>query len=120
MNSFKKSESNSFALILICVLLISIAGIFGFSSKNIIPVEIDVYEPEKYSQTTELVTTTSSENLINVLKTTFDSAVGIIQEAPKFVFSFGSKLLSSIDERLSFESNALESNVYSVVENKSQ
>jgi hypothetical protein len=116
MSSDKKKEKKSFALILICVCLIATAGIIGYSSGSLIPVEIRMKEPERLQEVT--VPTTTTENQVDVLKSSLDAAVGMIQEAPKFVFLFGSKLLSSLDENLRSENNTDE-NVFSVVGSKS-
>jgi hypothetical protein len=118
MSSEKKNEKRSFALILICVSLMATAGIIGYSSGNMIPVEIQMKEPEKLREVTDVPTTsTTTENQVDVLKSSLDAAVGMIQEAPKFVFLFGSKLLSSLDENLRSE-NTTEDNVFSVVGSK--
>lgn len=62
----------------------------------------------------------STENQINVFKSSLDTAIGMIQEAPRFVFLFGSHLLSSIEGINKNEENTTEKNVFSSVKPKNQ
>lgn len=124
------SKKSSFSLFLICVVLITIAGTTGYISKNFIPKEIDTAELNRSIETpktekaietpkTEKATetTTQKETLdkqMEVLQSSLGTAINIIQEAPRFIFLMGSKLLSAHVEE-STESN---SNIYSVVDQK--
>lgn len=102
-------------------MLITIAGTTGYISKNFIPKEIDTAELNRSIETpkTEKATetTTQKETLdkqMEVLQSSLGTAINIIQEAPRFIFLMGSKLLSAHVEK-STESN---SNIYSVVDQK--
>lgn len=115
----QKKRRNIFQLSLICVVLIVVAGTIGFFSRNFIPYEIKTIEPSKFVETTTTEapkTTVSIEQQFDVLGHTLGAAIGIIQEAPKFVFSFGSKLLSVMNE--GNDADNPESNVFSVAGRK--
>jgi hypothetical protein len=112
-----KKISNIFSLILICVVLLVIAGTTGFLSRNWIPYEIKISEPLKFVQTSKTTSTTTTQKPFDVVEHTIGTAMGLIKEAPQFVFSFGSKLFSILDENNS-DADKPESNVFSVVGKK--
>lgn len=113
----EKKRRNSLSLVLICVVLIVMAGTIGHLSRNWIPYEIQT--SKLVETTTEAATTsTTTEHQFDVLEHTLGTAIGIIQEAPKFVFSFGSKLLSVLEESNS-SGDSPDSNVFSMVGRKS-
>lgn len=113
-----KNNDKVFQLVFICFVLIFIAGTVSYFSRNLIPYEIKVVETSKFTDTTtETPTTTTTEKQFDVLEHTLGTAIGLIKEAPKFVFSFGSKLLSVLEESNS-DADDPELNVFSVVGRK--
>lgn len=101
-------QKNSFAIILICIVLISVAGAFGYFSRGLIPEEI---KPPTLMENTSVEPSTKEQ--FDILKDSLNTAVQIAQEAPRFFYLMGSKLLTSPED------NKNESNVSSFV-NKSK
>lgn len=86
-------KKNSFALILICIVLISVAGAVGYFSRSLIPGEI-----KSPTQNENVIKATSvepsPEEQFDILKASLNTAAQIAQEAPRFFYLMGSKLLT--------------------------
>lgn len=106
-----QQRKSSIRLILICLVLITVAGTIALLSWNFIPREITVN-----SETLTETTTTSPqspEKQFDILQASLNSAVHVVQEAPRFFFILGSKLLAAHEG--DNDANKT-SNVYSVVD----
>lgn len=79
--------------------------------------EIKTTEPEYIFKTTEVPQTSTTEHQVDVLKSSLDVAIGLIKEAPKFIFLFGSKMFeAAVGSNESVSST--EANVFSVLKER--
>jgi hypothetical protein len=115
-----KKKSKIWPAVLICLILILAAGAIGFYSKNFIPQEIKTESKlQRYIYNPEITTTTSAPTTLQVsllegflagfaIKMNFSTlqrldliehsiskATNLLQEAPRFIFLMGSKILTA-------------------------
>lgn len=97
----------------ICLVLIGVAGTIGYFSRQWIPEEIKpAAQSEKLVETTTAGPTPREQ--FDLLNATLNTAYHVVQEAPRFFYLMGSKLLTAhVDD-------GNESNVFSVVKKGNQ
>lgn len=99
-------------VILICFGFIAIAGLIGFWSKSWLPEEILTQEIKMLTAAEMTTERQTIEKQLDVFEASLASLITITKEAPRFIFSFGSKILTPPTME---DGDKIESNVFSVV-----
>lgn len=99
-------------VILIGFGLIAIAGLIGFWSKSWLPEEILTQEIKMLTGSEMTTERQAIEKQLDVFEASLTTLITITKEAPRFIFSFGSKLLAPPTVE---DDDKNDSNVFSVV-----